>query len=238
MRVCTKCGTPKEDNEFRIDASRPSGLHCWCNSCTSTYMTKRLQKRINEGLCKQCGKPAKPPRWLCDEHFQKARDNKRKLMAYRKENKRCRDCGEPQKEGSQYCTKHHKQDRNRDLLYSHGITVEEFENKSSAQHHRCAISGLVLSDGYGDKLRIDHDHRHNRYHKRKLQTSCPLCQRGLLLHEINLALGLAEKFVAAMSPAFQNYLNYWNPIVEARCAAASEPIIDEVTEQVYAVSNT
>ena len=227
IKTCSKCSTPKDTSEFRGDATRPDGLHSWCNPCTKKNTSVRLQGRRDRKQCKQCGEPAGTAnQWLCDIHQAAAITNKRNLMAYRKENKLCRDCGEPQKKKneSRYCAKHLEQARNRHLLYDHGISAGEFENKIRIQQDKCAISGLVITDGYGEKLRVDHDHRHDKYHKRRGQTSCPLCQRGLLLHEINLALGLAEKFSAAMSPSFRTYLDYWNPIVEQRCEAAGEPL--------------
>jgi len=97
LKVCPKCGTPREDEEFYKNKSEPDGMQIWCITCRRTadrayYLENRewilirewrssLVRRYNityeqyfsildkqGGVCAVCGKAEFTQRQLCVDH--------------------------------------------------------------------------------------------------------------------------------------------------------------------------
>jgi Recombination endonuclease VII len=85
----------------------------------------------------------------------------------------------------------------------HGLGVDGVKALIEAQGGGCAICGTPYADTPGQRLALDHDHRH---HPGKI--GCPECVRGMLCHACNNILRLAKDDPALLYKAIA-YLEQW-----------------------------
>jgi hypothetical protein len=76
-------------------------------------------------------------------------------------------------------SRNHDHEREKQLMYRHGLTTAEVEHMRFCQGNRCAICGDVFADATGRyKKRLAYvDHSHKTGHIRGLL--CPACNKGL-----------------------------------------------------------
>ena len=85
----------------------------------------------------------------------------------------------------------------------HGLGKDGVDAILGQQGGKCAICGVPYADEPGQRLAMDHDHRHCAG-----KIGCPECVRGLLCHKCNNVLRLVGDDPALLRRA-ANYLDGW-----------------------------
>jgi len=73
-KVCKKCGYELLLEDFYVLGGDPKRAQSWCKSCVITYAQKSRKKiwnkRIEKGLCRECGKPTLiHSKRFCEFHY-------------------------------------------------------------------------------------------------------------------------------------------------------------------------
>lgn len=74
------------------------------------------------------------------------------------------------------------------LKRTYGITLEQYRAQMEKQGHACAICKKKFASEFGKEIHVDHDHKTGQF-------------RGLLCHEHNTMLGLAQEDVQILLSA-------------------------------------
>lgn len=108
-------------------------------------MSKELyQKRVLEGLCPKCGKPAKEGRTFCEKHLEMYRRNTRRRNERKIMEGRCLDCGNMAAPGRKRCADCLQKANDRQKK-----TIED--RKKYGLCHRCGKEKVYYSDCYCEK---------------------------------------------------------------------------------------
>lgn len=193
VNLCKKCDAEREarssDKQENLRKSAYARLleTRTCAACGNDF----LARAVNHKFCSErCSK----------QYLSEWRKNRRAAM---REQIPCGECGKPflRNSGSQLycsddCRKIVKQRATAEsfMRNRYRITMEQFNEMSAAQGHRCAICDKPF--GRRSQIHIDHDHRCC-----PSDMTCGNCLRGLLCGQCNTMLGMAKDDPAILTRA-------------------------------------
>jgi len=169
-KICSKCGKEKLLSDFYKDLSK--------KDCLSSS-------------CKECINQSQKEYYLSHKEYYKKYNEKHK--GYRKIQKRIWDKLH-MKERRIYKQINRDKEKNKYLILTYGITLDDYNKMLEAQNGVCAICGQkeTRKSKYNDyTLSVDHDHKTGKV-------------RGLLCHGCNNCLGTLKEDIEI----FQNAINY------------------------------
>lgn len=159
MRLCPKCKTEKEIDEFYNDKNRKDKHSCWCKECCKKSSSKNKNGK---------NYPESRKKWYENNpnYNNKYREKNRDKI-----NKRTRDWNK----------KYPEKRKNTDLKYSYGLTLIEFNELLAKQDNRCAICSNLIK---GRNIHTDHNHITGKVRG----LLCKNCNLGIGLFKDNFSL--------------------------------------------------
>jgi hypothetical protein len=142
VKVCSKCKTEKNTDEFSRSRATKDGLRHWCKACVKDNAGKvRAQIVVPDTkVCRRCGKEKSYREFTSDRSGH-----------YDGLSSRCKQCLREVTRGE----KNRKYD-----LRKFGLTLEQYDQMYAAQNGGCAICGGQNDDGR--RLFVDHNHQTGR----------------------------------------------------------------------------
>ncbi len=174
-KTCNRCRVPQSLMEFNKSRATADGLQPTCRSCQRAYREASKDERREYNRIYRQRRPEVQQQ--AQARYREANlDHVR--AAGREYIRRAR-----QERPNEF----HQRDRARALKQNYGLTVEDYNERLTAQGGVCAICGKT-EKGY---LRVDHDHATGRV-------------RGLLCNYCNVALGQVQDNIATL----ENMISY------------------------------
>lgn len=172
QKKCSLCKSEKPHSEFYPSKTTNDHLVSRCKPCSRKVASNWSQSN---------------PRRASQRSRDWAKNNPDKVSAYRtmwgKKNK-----DKIRKYKSDWVARNPGKDLNSRLMYTRGITLDDYNNMLTAQRGVCAICKKISNDGR--RLCVDHCHSTNRV-------------RGLLCTYCNTAIGLFKDDVTLLSNAIK-----------------------------------
>ena len=201
-KTCSKCGERKALSEFYRSSASRDGHASQCKACSDAARTRNRAKVAAEKkvvpktkVCRDCGKRKKA------SDFSASPSSKDGLYSYCKRCKadrvrgyvgRNRDAVNRKARERGATPEGRMATRNSNLKVKFGVTHDYYEARLTAQGGCCAICDRRPVDG---QKHFAVDHAHNT------PKGAPLKLRGVLCHDCNRSLGLADDDAALLLAA-------------------------------------
>lgn len=179
---CKTCQRELSVLNFYIDTRHPGGRRANCQDCTRDKRVTYPDFRVSgEKECRTCHTVKSVRAFSRDSSNKDGLSNK---------------CGE--------CVRTSRtENKLRDSLKRHNLTVPQYKNMLMAQEYSCAICETPQEDEWR-ALSVDHDHTCCPGQK-----SCGKCVRGLLCSKCNLGIGYFDDNAVKLSKAAKYLQPTW-----------------------------
>ena len=179
-KECSKCVTIKNTDEFYKDSTNLDGMRDWCKNCCAA--STKLYRKNN---------PEK-----CTEHRINWRKNNPERTRELNNNWHKNNPEKSRANYERYKLKYPTKQKEKDLKYKYGLTLEAYDILVDEHKGYCGICGTHETEivSKRTKLCIDHDHATGKV-------------RGLLCHSCNKLLGNAKDNQQILLNAIQYLIN-------------------------------